>query len=574
MSIYARGHSTESVLLHILVVFTDDIHHFHNTLLFNPLRIEKYKKILHESDFAFNNEIMVMTKGRETIFQYDVAPLNHEAFMGVVGNYDALISLDRYASLWSEYNAYVVERSLLTLRMSEPDEWEKEDKKHYRGLYHLKCNDTISYKRCHVSIGERNRDLAGDLVVNGEGYHSLGLVINTGSSQNLLPYNLYLYWSKLKRKDLFIGGNAERHLLHLNTQFEYGINHESTDIVLGIDFLMFFQRVEFCGEAGHYKAWYSHIYDDNDGHEFQNFVMFFFEVVLLSVFFYWSTSPNYRILRYFLKGAYYFDFPFRMLWWEFCMIIIGLILWLLVFLFTDGVNPSGSLSNTEKRNLLFVLFSGFHMGLSLIYLIIQHPLVRDAYRYYYSYWLYLTVSLPSDRNYDSIIRRINSPTRSVEVAYVIVRNVILQNLIASNLLLVLNYLGEEKTAYLWLMVFVSIVLTYYYVKFIATGVIYIHYVNRSGSSWRSLWRKSSSMIMVVGLCSAVFIAYLISSLFLVFYPLYQEINSAYCSIVLWALIMIPLCAVFVFAFSVVFLPVVARYLSVLSTPTEKEEKIN
>ena len=156
--------------------------------------------------------------------------------------YDAVLSLDRYASMWSEYNSYTVERSSITLRMNERAEWHTNDKEGYRGIYRLDCDD-VSYKHCHVYIGEKYKSLAGDLVVNGVPYPSYGLVINTNTSLNLLPYDLYLYWKHHQEKDLYVGGDEEHHLLHLNPQFEYGVNHESMNIVLGTDLLSLFQKV-------------------------------------------------------------------------------------------------------------------------------------------------------------------------------------------------------------------------------------------------------------------------------------------------------------------------------------------
>jgi hypothetical protein len=569
MSIYARGHSTESVILHILLVFTDNVHHFHNTLLFNPLRIENYRKILHESEFPFNNEIVVITKGKETTLQYDVAPLYMNEFLGPIG-YDAILSLDRYASLWSEYNSYVVERAALTLKKTDESMWYEGNVEDFTGLYLLRCNDSLSYKHCHVAIRDSYKE-GGNLLVNGMAYKSCGLVINTSSTINLLPYDLYMWWVQDTQKDLFIGGDEAHHLLHLNPQFSFGINHDSTNIVVGIDLLFLFQRVEFCGEGGYYKAWYTHIYHNHNDHVFNTLIMFFFEVCLLCIFFYWATSPNYEILSHALNGGKRFEFPYRMIWWEFSMWLIAAVVWIITFVMTDGISSATFIydnSDCEKRKLLFVLFSAYHVALSLIFFGVQHKLTRYTIRYYYSYWLYLTYAKPTDRNYAELVKRVNTPTYSVEEKYVIMRNIVLQNLVASNLLLVLNYMAEEKPIYLNLVAIVSITLSYYYVKLIQTGMVYVFKSSGTSDTWSALWKKESGTILFLLGSIVVFTLYFIFSLKLVYYSLYDEKNSTYCSIILWVFVIAPLSLVVVFAVSVVFLQLLHHMT------THKKVKIN
>ncbi len=165
-----------------------------------------------------------------------------------------------------------------------------------------------------------------DLLVNGRAYNVTGIVIDTGRSDNLLPYDLYVRWRYHGERNLrltlpIVGsatsrvttttGSAQQQpylLLHLNHQFEYDVNRESGDIVLGVDLLLYFQKAEYCMEAGYYKLWYyNHLYSWHEQHLVNVAIVMLFVSTLLSIFFYWVISTNYSVQ---VSGGGYFEVPF------------------------------------------------------------------------------------------------------------------------------------------------------------------------------------------------------------------------------------------------------------------------
>lgn len=149
LSLYMHTVSSEMLLLHVLVVFADPDHEFHNTLLLNPARLYRLQGTLRESHFRFNNEVLLMSKGHRLLVQYDVADWNSSYFVAspTVAPYDAAMLMDPYSSMWHEYNTLMTERSQLLLRFSYSEPPTRED---FQGLYAMQCDVSRSRKRCHV----------------------------------------------------------------------------------------------------------------------------------------------------------------------------------------------------------------------------------------------------------------------------------------------------------------------------------------------------------------------------------------------------------------------------------------
>ena len=184
----------------------------------------------------------------------------------------------------------------------------------------------------------------------------------------------------------------------------------------------------------------------------------------------------------------------------------------------------------------------------------------------------------TDRNYESIIKRINTPTSPVPVRFVIMRNIIIVNLIGSSLLLMFNYMSEEKRLALVVVAGISLGVVYYYMKLLYVGSIYLHSMD---GSWYSVWRKESGLMIMLACSGAVFLTYFIISLQVVYISLFEELNSMYCSIILWVFAVTPLSLVILVSLSPVFAQLVCHILSSFPIPlsyrglsTADEKKIN
>lgn len=553
-SIYLRGYSPESILLHTLLVFSDDIAHYHNTLLINPLHFSKYLPLVHTSDFAFNNEFVLITKGREILLQYDIAPLSTGFFDGSSGtSYDAVLRLDYYSSLWNEYNTWSIERSHLTLKRVEPEQWKKKDvsQEDFNGYYHLWCNRSKSLKKCYVELPRKLR-------INGRHAHDpsslpYGLLLDPNLQYNLLPHDLFLRWKYEGERDFLLEDDRGEEIFFLNSQFEYGINSESQEIVLGVDFLHHFQRIEYNLEAGYYRFFFSHIYHSHENFEWGRLLItLFISTMLFGVLFYWMTSPNYHILKPVLEKDTYFLFPFRIVWCEILSLGIALVLWILTLIFTESMGSETfhySHSDHKRRTILFILFSLYNALLLVIFLCWNWPLTKAAWRYYYAYIIFHTQAQRTDRDYPDLVRMIEMEERKIHPRYVITRNIFLHNIAATNLLLILNYLSEDMLIYFILLVGVSLTIVYYNTKLLSVSILYLA---RNSQEWRDLWVKHSGFFGLFLLNFIVYVIFIGFSLPTTYYSLLRELNSMYSDVIIWVFTIQLLVFVLSLAISVVF----------------------
>ena len=599
VSCYVRGHSSESIILHVLLVFADPVNHFHNALLLNPASLEKYQKVLRESEFAFNNELRMVTKGQDTVVQWDVAQYSWQLhyFDGAsapdVPPYDAVLSLDYYASMWSEYNSVTLERARLTLRMLDGPFTEDSaaDNADYDGFYKLWCDQSISVKRCHVVLSSlAGFSTDGGMAINGVYYNVTGLVIDTSRSDNLLPYDLYVRWRYHNERNLRLGvaSDGDATWLHLNHQFEYDINRESGDIVLGLDFLLLFQKSEYCLEAGYYKVWYyTHLYSSHERHLVQVTLICLFVTTLLAIFFYWVTSVNYDVLDQVLAGARRMPFPYLIVLCEVVTYAIGVAVLIMALVFINGAGGFFALLRTltldatghKQRTILFAVVLLCHMLVGLVYLLwFRRALTRKAARYYVHHgWdaahrglgrgaakgnkgndrravdLHITYSLTA------------TPVGEAKLRDVVVRNTTLNTVLAMSLLLTFNYLGEDWPLFLGVNVVVSAVASYYWLKMLLVSLFYLAVSHQ-------IWRYERRFIALTIASLALFLVYMALAFPLVYVGCFREFNSMYSDIFLWIFTGHIYGMIVTFAAGIVFIIIVRHYIQARSAPSVNNGK--
>lgn len=531
ISIYVHGRSTESILIHCLLVFTDTINTYHNTLLFNPRKLVKYEKLLHFSDFPFNNEFIIIAKGSEILVQYDIASHPSPYFDGKI-QYDAVLSLDYYSSMWHEYNTFVIERGTLILRMTEPVLVDSVED--FKGCYKLGCNRSVSRKYCQLNdTGYENV-----LHIDGRPFNYT-ISIRPQETHNLLPPELYNHWRYHDKKHLTIFSNhRSTPLIHLNDQFDYGVNEQSDEIILGIDVFHYLQKIEYNLEEGYYKMWYTHVYDNNSLFCTHKLIITIFIGTILSLMFYWITSKNYDILYNIVDGEMLFEYPFSQIGREILSIIIAVLLWFLSNIFSESVDRYTfyyTHSDHKRRKLLFLLFSIYNVLFMIIYLIKDYDLSSKTWRYYYRYIKR---------------RKIIRETSQIQSKSVIMRNFYILNIMVSNLLLILNYLSEEKTFYTFLLVAISLLVIYYSFKTLLIHLIYL------------LSYESRNVPSTFLFCAnaTIFLLFLIYSIPTTYLSFLREINSMYTDVIIWTCVIGILCLVMTFSLYTVFIPLIKNKL--------------
>jgi hypothetical protein len=451
--------------------------------------------------------------------------------------YDAVLSLDYYSSMWNEFNTFSVERAALVLSMNEPP-WKEDKKEDFLGFYKVWCDRNYSRKACRLI-------LPTPLLSINNHNASYNITIQLDSQTSLLPPALFTHWQFHQQKDLFIYSGPEL-IIHLSSQFEYGVNEESDEIILGIDLLHYFQKVEYGVELGYYKMWYSHIYDDNSLYGTQKLIVTIFIGTILSTLFYWITSPNYDILYVLMRGEMLFDYAFSQSASEFLSIGIALILWLLTLIFTEPIDTNTFIythSDHKKRILLFLLLSVYNVTIMVIYLIKHWRLTRRTGEYYLAYGKSLANGTKNEKT---------KTTSQVESKTVITRNLSIMAIMSSNLLLILNYLSEEKTIYTFIMIIISLMVLYYYIKFLFLSLLYL-------SKYNTLSSEISFVFLFIGNLS-VFLFFLCVSVPTIYYSFLNEVNSMYSESILYDCILITLSTIGTIAACAVFLPIVNNRL--------------
>lgn len=549
-SIYLRGKSPESILVHALIVFSDDVAHFHNALIFNPRSLEKYNKILHYSEFQFNNEVTLITKGREIQLQFSVAPWISPFFNGSV-HYDAVLLLDAYGALWNEYNTWIIERSRLILKKVDPPWPLPEDaREDFTGLYQLWCDYSLSLKQCHVK-------LPVNLEINDREYHGYGLVLDPGRSTNLLPQELMVRWIYHEEKEFLLTDDDGTTIFHINNQFQYSLNTESDDIVLGVDFIHWFQKVECNVEAGYYKLYFTHVYHTHDKFQLQAWIIsIFIGTIIYGVIHFWITSPNYNILQALLEKKPYFLFPLRLVSCEILSIVIAIVLWIMTLAFSEDLDNTTfhySHSDHKRRRVLFLVFSIYHVLLNIVFLLWNWSLTKATFTYYYASAQYYRMSetdRKADPNYTDLVRLVNTEESKIHPRYVITRNILINTIAATNLLLIFNYLSEHMRFYAIIMTLVSLIMVYYYTKMLVIGFLFMFIAAKP--SVKDLWRKYHHFVILFWVNFLVYALFVGFSMPTTYYSLLNELNSMYSDVILWVFTTFILLAVLTLPLYVVF----------------------
>ena len=84
-------------------------------------------------------------------------------------------------------------------------------------------------------------------------------------------------------------------LFHINRQFKFQLNERSGDIVLGVDVVHHFQKVELAHEFGYVTLWYASAYHERARHEQNTAIIFLFISLVLTTISYWCSSPNLSV---------------------------------------------------------------------------------------------------------------------------------------------------------------------------------------------------------------------------------------------------------------------------------------
>ena len=505
-SVRFHGQTPELVLIHAILRFSSPINQYHNALLIEKGSLSKYRKILLESEskIAVSSRTVKKTLLYLTVVDNTTTDANddgvsdklyeiiHSAAMFGIGlsstiSYDGVLLLDEYSSIWSEYNIMVFSKSLLTLSYSMRGALSVENTE-FSGVTRIACDPTYDSDQCLVLSASTG------LTVNQHLYPHYRLLIDLDSTANLLPIDLYLQWQAGGTNSLSIRlpGDDDNYLF-LNGEFDYDM-HQSNIILLGVDMIHHFPRVEYSVTKKAFQLYYA---DSVHNHyETQRSVKIFFvflTLLLLICLFRWGTSYNYQILSYIIHFPTYARrvhfFAYKQIIFEVLAVIVAYIAIIVSFVVSE---PVRTWTLFQQRKVLFTC-TLLHNSVIALYLIFSH---RESLRALYYYYFPLkqrgrcvvrnAQALPYaevfadivDRRlahqlHCAVVRFYHDPVIKLYTPLSITRNLTFITLILFGLKLVFNFYTEANNIYLLLIVGLSFGHIYYQSKYIAISVLYL-----------------------------------------------------------------------------------------------------
>jgi len=555
LSVHLNVESSEALQLHVVLAFGWPGKAYHNALFFHPRHHLKYKALTGDSNFPPQRDLDVISKDQLLRLQFEVGLVGtEEKFVG--GHkleYDALISLDYHSSLWNEWNTARFEEARVTLLMDTREG--KREKGEFVAVYHIHCEKhRHPHRKGHCGIG------LGDHRINGREIKGEAgrLVINLDSPHNLLPPELFARWKFHGEKNLRVTDPDGKTILLLNSQFRYLLNEHGDDIVVGIDLVHHFQKVEYSPHRGHVTLWHSWMFQEKETFDRHKNIIYYFISLILTCLTYWYTSTNYDIFTRLLpivakrdNEELRFEFPYCLIIVELVSLLLAISIWFIVFL--SGGEPGNPFAMEEwpvvlQRRLAIFLISFYHVLLSLALFIKTHSLTLHAFRYYYSWVCFKLYARKGTEGYAKLKTVARSETESVPVKLVLLRNLTCHTVSNTSLLLILNFLSEEKALYNIPFILFSLGLLYFYVKTLFTTLLYVSSVGGG--------KRERLLTIVCSLSGLLFLIYTLWTIEIHYTLFILRLNSLFTERVVNHVVNTMLCFTIVGALLSIFVPLV------------------
>lgn len=451
LKIYATNGETS--LISTMLLFYTNTNEYHNAFMIGANQFEKYKRITGESKLRYNNEITILAKSIKHDVPYSIITTSdrvgvydpdhnnylqnaYTSYLPLTTDsgdittlttintpqwdpfmyYDALLSLDRYSSIWDHYNILRVEKHTISLRYNENAQLQ-DDRDDFDGIVKIHCglpsqSDIIQHKiqskvclvRNVLPHGNVSSSSSG-LIVNGVYYPHYKLVIDLSLRVNSIPTDLYLAWKENSLMDIAIGlqsfntttttnALSSSYSFILTSKFEFEMNEHNV-IIIGVDLLHHFPLIEYSVDNNQFNVWYhTHIYYTHQ-YEWLQILSIFLLLTLLVCFFFWIMDINYlvfgQLLNYDalvtlkLKGMVYFSF--RQIVFEILSIAVTILLWIFGSIYIldnkTGQPPMFQFASSFYRQIfgLFLLLSISHTFILALIITLTNQMNRKMINY-------------------------------------------------------------------------------------------------------------------------------------------------------------------------------------------------
>ena len=411
-SIRVHGYNAAMTLMNVVLKFSSNVDVYHPPLLLTGIGAMKYNSIINEE----TQKIVITSRKTHKILSYTIVsqlPAEQNTSLSGLGNqlyaliqslqypgsksmsrdmiYDAVLLLDDYSSLWNEYNVIIFEPSRMTLEYRSNIDTLKITKEStapivYTGYVYLKCDPSFMSDMCLVDHG------TGPLVINSREYPLYRVIVNLDSTHNYLPRDFYFSLKDQTTQGdqslVIETGNSKP--LYLNSRFHYRV-HESNTIVLGVDLIHHFPRLEYSPAIRSYTIWYfASSLSDPSNIETAGILLTFVDLAILFCLYKWTGLYNYHILRFMIYFERYARshvyFAYKQIGYELTILFLSVIVLLCSFLVSSqtGTNSVFQYNGTDgqKRTILFAVFLFYYWVLMLIVIIIDGESIKSFWKYY------------------------------------------------------------------------------------------------------------------------------------------------------------------------------------------------
>lgn len=403
VSVRFHASSPELILLHSVLRFSSPINQHHNALLIDMNSVNKYRKIMSESahKMTITSRTVKKVLSYHTVQDNATSDANNDGIndklyevirsvalfglgLGATTSYDGILLLDEYSAIWNDYNVMIFSEALLTFEyvvngaLSIQGETQVAE---FSGVTQFSCDPTFDSDHCLVLS-------RGGIEVNGHHYPTYRVVVDLDSSENFLPIDLYLMWHTETHHpgvDLLAVTLGDGQVLYLNSKFHYTM-HQSNILILGIDVIHNFPRVEYSMARKSFQLWYyQSTLTQLETHQMVETLFVFLNLILLACLFVWGTSYNYQILHYmirfgnFAKTAHFFAYKQVII--EVLAMVVGLILIIVSLAVSE---PAPTWTAYENRKVLFIGFLIYHMVMNIVVLLVYVEPNRCVLRHYFS----------------------------------------------------------------------------------------------------------------------------------------------------------------------------------------------
>lgn len=433
LAVRMHAYSRETVAMTVMLLFRSPQsqinasarsgQYYHNALLINHALYPFIHAVSRQSNFAYRNHLPIVAKSRRhRALSYDVVQDPHHwqrltktsavasrvgslldgidpfseillTQAGTAATYQAVLALDRASAAWNQYNVLTVDAYQVAMHYVTGGYLSTEVGSDFDQLVRLNCrnNNRDSDDNCRLDTHYAE--------MGGRRYNSTGyrLIVDLHASINYLPVDLYYRLQALpeaQRQIVFhmtttTGGESNSALandtdnrLILNHRFHFEMNRHDSDIIVGVDLLHVFPRVQYSMERREIHLWYqttSLVFSQQQ--QSAAIALSFLLLAVLYCQFDAASNDNRRTYFFMVRYSYlsfrWFYFNVRQALIEIATLVLVLLITVLTLIYSDY-----NASDQFQRATLFWILALYHSVVLICCIAMAPEILRQAFIYH------------------------------------------------------------------------------------------------------------------------------------------------------------------------------------------------